>query len=187
MVISSFPSTSITNRSVGRFLCNHPITPTIEDIHSLSNRDIRQATALRVLITLHRQGTGVQEDPVETFDQHAGLAINAYKWTRSDELRRRYGRGKTPRPLVSSLDTVPIEAVADIDPFEAVEHRVHLEDVAFTGLPGISAQDMTQVIDAMRSAQIMKDAGVARIPASLRQRIHRLPKKTGLTLDTALL
>lgn len=85
-------------RSIGAFLCDHPVLPPIEDVSRPDPRDIKQDAAIRTLVGLRKLGKDVGDDPVAAFNADPGIAVRAYQWAHRDALRKQLGRGAQPRP-----------------------------------------------------------------------------------------
>lgn len=189
-------------RSIGAFLCDHPVLPPIEDVSRPDPRDIKQDAAIRALIGLRKLGKDIGDDLMAAFNADPGIAIRAYQWAHRDALRKQFGRGlrshaKLVRqsPIKSDNGPTNHEACAllpDLDSqlqFEAIEDDFlgELRWLWNHGIEGLTLEQTRRVLHLMRHVQLMKDQGQKRVPDNVRQQLSRLRRETGLALDIAQL
>jgi hypothetical protein len=89
---------------------------------------------------------------------------------------------------------VPIQNEPLVDPtqgadLEAIETDAvgELRRLAEEGIPGLSRDQTRRVLTAMVHVQDLKEQGIVRLPAAIRQQLCRLRRETHLPLETRLL
>jgi hypothetical protein len=178
-------------------LCRQPWLERSERSDRLSARDLAQDACIRFWLATKRRGEELDSDDLlHAIDEEPGLAVIALRRARYDALRHELGRGTARRQLTISLD----QSYGDTTPLDppdagqtATLHRVEndafseLQRLWIEGTQSVAPADAQAAIDTMRTAQTLKECGIRRLPDSLRQRLCRLRKRTGLALDAALL
>lgn len=187
------------HRSLGRFLCHHPLTPPVEDTDRLPWQDIKQDACLRALVALQRAGKPTGPDPVAAFDAEPRLVRAAYQRARRDALRRHLGRNTPPdrhaarwQRLVSldrGLDEIadPRQAEALDRVLAAMAATARLLAARHGGLAGLPPARTRRLLRVLQDAQRLKEEGTTVVPPHLRQRLRLLRRATGLPLTTRLL
>lgn len=175
-------------------LCRHSWSERTERGDRLSARDLAQDACIRFWLATKRRGEQLDSDDLlQAIDEEPGLAMTTLRRARYDALRHELGRGENRRQPVTPLDqpsgvldlpdsnqSVALQQVEN-DPVSELQ-RLWVE-----GTKTVAPAEFRSAIDAMRTAQAMKKDGIRRLPDSLRQRLCRLRKRTGLALDASLL
>jgi hypothetical protein len=150
--------------SIGAFLCHHPTAPPVEDVDRPSPLDVKQEAALRAVIALRKLGRETADDAVAAFDAEPKLVALTYRWAARDALKRQL-----------DLEAIETDAVGE------------LRRLAEEGIPGLSRDQTRRVLTAMVHVQDLKEQGIVRLPAAIRQQLCRLRRETHLPLETRLL
>jgi hypothetical protein len=173
---------------IGVFLCNYPFFEPLESIDTPNEREIRQEAALRALVALRKLNLLVSNDPIAAFNAEPRIAALCYRWARIDAVRAYLGRGKQQHAIKSRGGTELLADPEQEEMLSAVESDAAMEIRQYEefGLPGLTLDQTSRVLAAMRQIQTTKVRRDA-IPGALRKQVSRLRAETGLPLDTRLL